>query len=255
MSIVARAKPWLVASGLYRPVRFAYRHLLHREGLRALKEQVAFYREFVSPGDLCFDIGANRGHKSEALLRIGARVVAVEPLPQCAAELRERLGHFRDFVCIESAVGDHQGTATLHVAECDVLSSVDPNWFDQSATWSASIPVTMTTLDALIAAHGVPRYCKLDVEGLELEALRGLSRPLPSLSFEFHIGHDANEKTLACLDRLQRFGSYMAAVSKKENPRFVMPWTESRAFAAYFESTLAHDETFEYGEIYVRYSP
>src|SRR5437763_1046669 len=106
---IGRVKPWLLNLGLYRPARFAYRHLLHREGLRELKRQQAFYASFVSRGDLCFDIGANHGHKSEALLRLGARVVAIEPLPACAAELRTRLGHFEQFTCVESAVGDRNG--------------------------------------------------------------------------------------------------------------------------------------------------
>ena len=97
-----------------------------------MKDQMAVYTDFVSAGDLCFDIGANRGVKSEALLRVGARVVAVEPQPACAAELRERLGHFQHFVCVESAVGEREGTATLNVADCDMLSSVDPNWLGQA---------------------------------------------------------------------------------------------------------------------------
>jgi len=251
-SFIGRAKPWLMQSGFYRPVRFAYRHLVHREGLRELRRQQAFFASIVSRGDLCFDIGANHGHKSEALLRLGAKVVAVEPLPACASELRTRLGHFDRFTCVESAVGDHQGTATLHVSDCDVLSSVDPNWFGQNGQWTASIPVAMTTIDALIAAHGTPRYCKIDVEGLELEVLLGLSQAIPILSFEFHIDPQLNAKTLACLTRLQQLGAREANVSRQETPDFVGDWMPSGAFARYFEQTIMRDATVDYGEIYVR---
>jgi FkbM family methyltransferase len=251
--LIERAKPVLMALGVYRPARFVYRRVANRRGLREMKEQMAFYADFVSAGDLCFDIGANRGVKSEALLRVGARVVAVEPQPACAVELRERLGHFQDFVCVESAVGERPGTATLNVSECDVLSSVDPNWFGQSGQWSASIPVKMTTLDGLIAEYGAPRYCKIDVEGFELAVLRGLSQRVPHLSFEFHIGADLNAATLACLARLEHFGPYQASLSRQEAPRLVEPWMSAREFAAYFEDRIARDESFDYGEIYVRY--
>ena len=40
-----------------------------------------------------------------------------------------------------------------------------PGWEGQH--WDKSIRVPMTTLDALIATHGVPAFIKIDVEGFE----------------------------------------------------------------------------------------
>ena len=50
-----------------------------------------------------------------------------------------------------------------------------PGW--ETQRWSETVDVEVTTLDALIAKHGVPAFIKLDVEGFEAEAL---SRPVTS---------------------------------------------------------------------------
>ncbi|HEY1471426.1 MAG TPA: FkbM family methyltransferase [Candidatus Acidoferrum sp.] len=47
------------------------------------------YSEFVSAGDLVFDIGANIGDYAEMFARLGARVVAVEPNPELIVDLKK----------------------------------------------------------------------------------------------------------------------------------------------------------------------
>src|SRR5262249_60695009 len=56
------------------------------------------------------------------------------------------------------------------------------------AIWdeTAAIEVNVVTLDSLIDEFGVPDYIKIDVEGFDLEVLRGLSQPIALLSVEFN---------------------------------------------------------------------
>jgi hypothetical protein len=76
----------------------------------------------------------------------------------------------------------------------------------------------VTTLDALVAEHGEPAFCKIDVEGFELDVLRGLSRPVRALSFEYlPPAHDA---ALAALDLVDGLGDYAYNYSPVETLRF-----------------------------------
>ena len=53
--------------------------------------RIDFYKKLINPNDLVFDIGANIGNRVESFLKCGARVVAIEPQPDCVNILKENL--------------------------------------------------------------------------------------------------------------------------------------------------------------------
>ncbi|MGZ8330395.1 MAG: FkbM family methyltransferase [Rhodoplanes sp.] len=188
--------------GVLNSLRVYYGDRRHRAGLDRL------YRRFVQEGDLVFDIGAHVGDRVGVFRRIGARVVAVEPQPALVAVLRLIYGRDRGVAIEPAVVGRAEGFVELMVnRDNPTISTASPEFVAAAAgakgwegqRWDERVRVPMTTLDALVARHGVPAFAKIDVEGFEAEALAGLTRPIPALSFEFTtIQRDV---ALAALDR------------------------------------------------------
>lgn len=175
-------------TGVVASLRTYYGRRGHRDGLDRL------YARFVRPGDLVFDVGAHVGDRVAAFRRLGARVVAVEPQPVLARVLRLLYGRDRAVVVEPVLLGAQAGTAELLINTANPTVSTAsaafvaaaagaPGW--EAERWTARRAVAMTTLDALMARHGVPAFVKIDVEGFEAEVLAGLSAPVAALSFEF----------------------------------------------------------------------
>jgi len=152
------------------------------------------YAALIRPGDLVFDIGAHVGNQSRCLAGLGAKVVAVEPQPEFARWLRWLFRDDRRVTVVEAALGDQAGSASLYPSpRTPTVATLSADWIEAVGNtgsfarvrWGDPHEVSLTTLDALIAEHGLPRFCKIDAEGYEARILRGLSQPIPLLSFEY----------------------------------------------------------------------
>jgi FkbM family methyltransferase len=186
-----------------------------------------FYAQFVRSGDLCFDLGAHVGDRIRAFSRLGARVVAVEPDPVCADLLRRWYGGRPDVTLIEAAVGRERGGRQLHISRRNpTLNTLSTEWMRDiqrsrqfsGIEWDSTVEVDVITLDDLNREYGPPRFCKIDVEGFELEVLDGLSCAVPALSFEYNPA--VPEMALACISRLMALGEYEFNWTVREIPRF-----------------------------------
>lgn len=195
---IDRVKALTRGTGLFFPARRLYRRFspLVRERER---NDRALFGAFVRPGTLVFDIGANLGQKTGIFLDLGARVVSVEPNPLCQRELQRRLARDPRVSLVAAAVGAESGTATLHFTGTDATGSLRGDWFAQTGKPSTATEVAVTTLEELIARFGIPDYCKIDVEGFEAEVMRGLHRPLPLMSLEFHLSECARLQEVVAL--------------------------------------------------------
>jgi len=210
------------ARGVIRSLRVYYGDRQRRSALDR------HYARFVARDDLVFDIGSHVGDRVAAFRRLGARVIAVEPQPALAMTLRLLYGRDRTVTLVESAVGREPGAIALKLnldnptvstaSEAFIAAAHGaPGWEGQH--WTRSVEVPVTTLDALIARHGAPRFIKIDVEGYEAEVLAGLSTPVPALSFEFTtIQRDV---ACACVARCAAIGYGAFEASLGESLAFV----------------------------------
>ena len=161
------------------------------------KKLLKFYSRFIKKDDLCFDIGANYGRRTEIFLKLGARVVAVEPQDVCMQKLQKKYGNNKRVILIKKAISDKHGEEELMISDSHTLSSMSKEWINsikssdmffvstQAFSWQKSAKVQVTTLNHLIKEYGKPAFLKIDVEGYEYKVLKSLSEPIKMISFEF----------------------------------------------------------------------
>jgi len=240
----------------------AYRNKAKQHG-RNKKAQAHLYRmqslygQFVSSGDLCFDIGANIGNRTQAFLNLGGYVVAVEPQPMCVETLRQRFDTEPRVTIVDQAIDSEPGQSHIYLCSSNTLSSMSHEWIEKAKTnphfegcrWDQKITVQTTTLDALIESYGQPVFCKIDVEGFELNVVEGLNQPITCLSIEF----DSNQpkRYLPCLDRISTLGIYQFNYSLGESMVMALDrWVCLDALRNRLDALRQHPQTG--GDIYAR---
>jgi len=145
----------------------------------------------LQPGSVFWDVGAHIGFftiLAARSVRPSGRVHAFEPMPDNRRRLQEavRLNRAENVAVHEFAVSDLNGSALLH-------------GHSASAMWTlvaergefAGINVACRTIDSLASDLGDPDAIKIDVEGAELDVLRGglatIERSNATLVVEFAV--------------------------------------------------------------------
>lgn len=159
--------------GVLRPLQRRYRRWFGGA------PEVAFdraLRDTVKGGDTVWDVGAHVGAYTTTFAELvgpSGRVVAFEPSPVVLGELTKATASYDNVVIVDAALSDVRGTADFF------RSDVGPTSFhglsaDGSDHELSAADVVRTERGDELAKEHPPNVIKIDVEGFELEVLRGL---------------------------------------------------------------------------------
>lgn len=137
-------------------------------------DKLAAFSAAITEGDTVLDVGAHTGFFT--LLAAGGvgpngQVVAFEPFPRNVAYLRRHvsLNDLRNVEVVHAAVGSRTGTTSF---------ASGPNSYTGRVAAGGEITVPTTSLDEYLANRPDPAVLKIDVEGAEVDVLRGAARLL-----------------------------------------------------------------------------
>lgn len=141
----------------------------------------------IKPGDVVLDIGAAFGSYALPALALGGTVIAFNPSDfdseLCALNVAQNPDLAGRFIQVRDGIGAKDGWF-------DPDHSVFSEWRGVGAQW-----LRVQSLDSWLAQHDIARvdWIKMDIEGAELDALRGAEQTIrrfkPKILIENHIFH------------------------------------------------------------------
>ena len=144
---------------------------------------------------LIYDVGAHKGEDAEFYLKKGFRVIAIEANPQFCAIVSERLPDYVKsgaLTVLNVAISNNIGDIEFYVDQkVSVWGTTNRDWVARNRGLGSGEVQTLTVKSVRLAdimqEYGVPRYCKIDIEGNDLDALMSLdsvSEPPRFISIE-----------------------------------------------------------------------
>ena len=241
-------------------IRLIKSYFPSKEEKELIKKRRVFYMQFLNKGDLYFDVGANYGNRIQPLIGQDIEIVAVEPQIECVNYLSKKYGGKIEIVA--KGLGQAEEDKTMHISNAHTVSSFSEEWIRATKesgrfseyNWEKTQKVKMTTLDNLIGEFGKPKFIKIDVEGYELEVLKGLNKPVEFISFEYTVPEQI-DRTIDCLNRIEEIsqGEVRCNYSTGES----MSWASEEWLTLEKMVLLVKSEQFiltGFGDIYVNNS-
>lgn len=195
------------------------------------KKNIEFYSSFLKSqhNQLVFDIGANKGNKVNAFLKMGYNVIALEPEKKATETLEYRFKNAKNFTLIKKGISDTEGELELHITDArsglntfsnkwvESLNDNTENRWHESKKFENSYKVPVTTIEHLNNEFGIPYFIKIDVEGFEIHVINGMKRLPKFLTFELNLPEfvvDGN-KIISYISFLNAKTKYQYSIDEK----------------------------------------
>lgn len=178
-----------------------------------------------------FDIGTNRGNFTDEYLTQypDAEIVCIEANPNLCQQLAQKYFYNKNIQVYHYLLSDesHKDIDFFIDQGCDVISTASQNWINNSrfntSNWDKPIKVESITLDKLIEATFIPDIIKIDVEGYENVAIKGLTKKVRMIQFEW--AEEESELTEDTCQYLESIGYKEFAFKFEDRPYSYIPST------------------------------
>lgn len=137
-------------------------------------------KRLLRPGDVFFDIGANVGYYSliaSQLVGATGQVHAFEPIPENILSIQKSISDnsIANINLNQVAVADKKSSMDIYIGD-DTIGNSGWASFVKSTRRIHSLKVDVVSIDDYVRANGIDRVrlVKIDIEGAELDALKGM---------------------------------------------------------------------------------
>jgi len=133
-------------------------------------------KTILKKNQVVVDIGANIGYYVLIEANMGAKVYAIEPVPDNYNSLKKNieLNGYKNIKTYNIAIGNKIGKQTMYLSEKSNLHSMN-------AKEGKPIQVDIMTLDKFLSDKEIPDIVRMDVEGYEYEIIKGMKGTLKKM--------------------------------------------------------------------------
>jgi len=165
--------------------------------------------------DTVFDVGANRGQTVEALLKFApdAAIHSFEPGSKVFEELQQAYGDRRNVRLHRMALGSKTEQRSMQIRDDSLLNTLVSS--TAGAAGASTETIEISTVDEIAALNGISHLdlLKMDVQGWEMEVIRGASSLIANQNVMFifaEVTFSANES------EMQQFGEFHDCMTRND---------------------------------------
>ena len=204
---------------------------------------------------LVFDIGCFYGEWIEANFREDTLFVGFDGNLAACEIAREKFKDKDNVKILNVLISDEIGSADFYITEGVGGSTASLKWIEDSrhinTVYNNPIKVETTTLDILINVFGIPDYIKIDVEGYELKVIKGLTKKVGMIAYEW--AEEFKDETIVAAYHLNGLGyEEFNWISGDDYLHIPQKWMRFNNFINIMKKELDPDRKQGWGMIYTR---